>query len=327
MNIVVTGGAGYIGSHACKLLYKKGYTPIVYDNLSTGNGWAVKWGPIVKGDINDIEKLKGVFGKYKPIAVLHFAASSYVGESVNDPYKYYYNNVFGTLTLLKAMVEKNIKSIIFSSTCAIYGAPLSDLIDEDHPKTPINPYGRSKLMVETILDDFDIAYGVKSIRLRYFNAAGADLDGEIGEHHDPETHLIPLVIKTALGEKKNITVFGNNYNTEDGTCIRDYIHVSDLAKAHILALEKLIKDRNTDYYNLGTGSGISVKEIIDETERLSGEKINILHGNRREGDSEKLIANYTKAYNQLGWEPEYGNVEIIIKSALKWHKLNKKLKL
>lgn len=319
MNVIVTGGAGYIGSHTCKLLKENGYTPVVYDNLSTGNRWAVKWGPLVEGDIHDIEKLKSVFEEYKPIAVLHFAASAYVGESVKDPYKYYNNNVTGTISLLKAMIEKNIKSIVFSSTCATYGKPSSDVIDETHPQNPINPYGRSKLMIESILDDFDVAYGLKSTRLRYFNAAGADFDGDIGEHHDPETHLIPLVIQTALGQRDSITVFGNNYDTDDGTCIRDYIHVSDLAQAHILALEKLLKDRTTEFYNLGTGNGISVKEIIDETQRLSGRTINVIQGERRPGDPGKLVANYTKASKDLGWEPKFDNLETIISSALNWH--------
>lgn len=319
MNILVTGGAGYIGSHTCKYLYERGYTPIVYDNLSTGNRWAVKWGPLVEGDIEDYQKLKKVCEDYKPIAVLHFAASAYVGESVKNPYKYYKNNVSGTLSLLKVMVDSGISSIVFSSTCATYGNPLSDLIDESHPQNPINPYGKSKLVVESLLDDFDHAYGLKSIRLRYFNAAGADINGDVGEYHEPETHLIPLVIQTALGIREDITILGQDHDTPDGTCIRDYIHVNDLAVAHVLALEKLVKDRKTAFYNLGTGRGVSVKEIISVTEHVSGKKIKVIKGNARPGDPAKLVADYHKAYRELGWKPEYNNIEMIIKSAFSWH--------
>lgn len=294
MNILVTGGAGYIGSHACKALAKAGHTPITYDNLVYGHRWAVKWGPLEEGDIADRDRLSEVIAKYQPVAVMHFAAYAYVGESVQDPGKYYRNNVAGTLTLLEVMRDLGIDKFIFSSTCATYGIPESVPIREDHPQRPINPYGASKLMIERMLQDFDVAHGLRSISLRYFNAAGADPDGEIGEAHDPETHLIPLVLDAAAGKRTAITVFGDDYETPDGTCIRDYIHVADLADAHVLALKALEDGAKTTAYNLGNGHGFSVKEVIETAERVAGKTVPVEIGQRRPGDPAKLVGDSTR---------------------------------
>ena len=245
VNILVTGGAGYIGSHTCKALAKAGFTPITYDNLTSGHEWAVRWGPLARGDILDRDRLDEVFRQYQPSAVMHFAAYAYVDESVEQPLKYYRNNVAGALNLLDVMREHGVNYIVFSSTCATYGLPQAIPMPEDHPQNPVNPYGASKLMVERMLTDFGTAYGLRSISLRYFNAAGADPDGEIGEDHDPETHLIPLVLETAAGRRPNITIYGTDYDTPDGTCIRDYVHVTDLAKAHVLALKALQHDHRS----------------------------------------------------------------------------------
>ena len=247
--VLVTGGAGYIGSHTCKALHKQGYTPIAYDNLVYGHPWAVRWGPLEEGDIADRQRLDAVISKYQPVAVMHFAAYAYVGESVTDPGKYYRNNVAGSLTLLEAIRDHHVDKFIFSSTCATYGVPNDIPIKEDQPQNPINPYGASKLMIERILQDFDHAHGIKSVCLRYFNAAGADPDGELGEAHDPETHLIPLVLDAISGRRENIKIFGDDYDTPDGTCIRDYIHVSDLADAHVLALQALERGAKSSIFN------------------------------------------------------------------------------
>lgn len=268
-NILVTGGAGYIGSHACKALSLAGYTPVTYDNLVYGHSWAVKWGPLEIGDIQDRNRLADVIEKYNPEAVMHFAAFAYVGESVKDPGKYYRNNVAGTLTMLETLRHYNIDKLIFSSTCATYGVPDIVPIREDHPQRPINPYGSSKLMVERMLTDFDQAHSLRSISLRYFNAAGADPELEIGEAHNPETHLIPLILDVACGCRPIIQIFGNDYETPDGTCIRDYIHVSDLADAHVLALSSLESGASTTAYNLGNGQGISVMQIISAVEKIT----------------------------------------------------------
>ena len=268
-NILVTGGAGCIGSHTCKMLAKAGYTPITYDNLVYGHRWAVKWGPLEVGDIADYDRLNEVIRTYQPEAVIHFAAYAYVGESVEEPAKYYRNNVAGTLTLLEAMRDNEIKMIVFSSSCAIYGVPLEIPIKENHRQEPINPYGTSKLTVERMLRDFDKAYGICFFSLRYFNAAGDDPDGEIGESHDPETHLIPLVLETAIGKRSQISVYGDDYETSDGSCVRDYIHVTDLSEAHVLALKYLRSNANSEIVNLGTGTGYSVKEVIKTAELIT----------------------------------------------------------
>lgn len=320
--ILVTGGAGYIGGHACKALAAEGYTPIVYDNLVYGHSWAVRWGPLEIGDIADRTRLDEVLGKYSPIAIMHFAAYAYVGESVRNPGKYYRNNVAGTLTLLEAMRDHGIDKLIFSSTCATYGNPNFVPIKESHPQQPINPYGASKLMIERILQDFDCAHGLRSISLRYFNAAGADPDGEVGEAHDPETHLIPLVLDAALGRQPAITIFGDDYDTPDGTCIRDYIHVSDLANAHVLALKALEKGAKTTAYNLGNRQGFSVREVIDSAARVTGRQVPIILGPRRGGDPAVLVGDTTRAMQELGWRTKLNNIDTMIDTAWQWHNIH-----
>lgn len=321
--VLVTGGAGYIGSHACKALSQAGYTPVVFDNLMYGHEWAVRWGPFEKGDVADKERLKEVFVKYSPIGVMHFAAYAYVGESMQDPGKYYRNNVVGTLSLLEVMRDHDIDKIIFSSTCATYGVPNKVPIREEAEQRPINPYGASKLMVERMLADFDIAHGIRSIVLRYFNAAGADPGGEIGESHDPETHLIPLVLDVAQKQGEHVTIFGNDYDTKDGTCVRDYIHVTDLADAHVLALESLRAGKGSDAFNIGNGAGYSVNEVIETARKVTGTKVPFVVGERRLGDPACLIADSEKIKKTLGWEPKLGSLEEIIGTAWEWHKKKK----
>lgn len=323
MNVLVTGGAGYIGSHACKALAQAGYTPISYDNLACGHPWAVRWGPLEIGDISDRQQLDSLIEKYKPHAVMHFASYADVGESVRDPQKYYRNNLVGTLTLLEAIRDHGIDKLVFSSTCATYGIPQAATIHEEHPQQPINPYGASKLMIERILQDFDRAYGLRSIILRYFNAAGADLDAEIGEAHDPETHLIPLVLDAARGTRSAITVFGDDYETTDGTCIRDYIHVTDLANAHVLALRSLEAGSASAAYNLANGRGFSVKEVISAVEAVTGRRVPIIIGARRAGDPARLVGNAAKAGRELGWSPEHQSLSTIVESAWRWHSQRK----
>ena len=325
--VIVTGGVGYIGSHTCKELKKTGYLPISYDNLVYGHKSFAKWGPLMLGDIHDEKRLFDLFMKYKPEAVFHFAGFGYVGESVISPHKYYYNNVVGTISLLNAMKKANIKKIIFSSSCATFGVPQKNPISENELQNPVNPYGRSKLMTEQILDDFDTAYGIKNIKLRYFNAAGADLDCLIGESHCPENHLIPIILDVALGKKKSLMIFGNDYATKDGTCVRDYVHVSDLAKAHVLGLKHLINNNLSDSFNLGSGKGFSIMEILDEVEKIIGKKININIVGRRKGDPPVLIADPQKAMKILGWHLEQSDLKTIISSAWNWHKksYNKKM--
>lgn len=322
--ILVVGGAGYIGSHTNKLLNQKGYETLIYDNLIYGHKEAVKWGEFILGDLNDIEQLRLVFSKYKIEAVMHFAAFAYVGESVEDPQKYYINNVSNTLNILKVMQEFECKYFIFSSTCATYGNPEYSPIDEKHPQNPINPYGQSKLMVEKILQDYSNAYDIRYVSLRYFNAAGTDIDGEIGESHDPETHLIPLVLDAALGKREDIKVFGTDYDTPDGSAIRDYIHVTDLADAHILALEHLKGGAKSDVFNLGNGDGYSVIEVISMVKQVTKKDLKVTLVDRRAGDPAKLIGDASKAKNILGWQPKYFQLEKIIETAWNWHqKLNK----
>ncbi len=318
--VLVTGGAGYIGAHACKALAEAGYTPVTYDNLVYGHSAAVKWGPLEKGDIGDRKQLEMVMQKYKPSAVMHFAAYAYVGESVKNPAKYYRNNVAGTLSLLESMKSCSIDKIIFSSTCATYGMPDQIPIAENHPQNPINPYGRSKLMIEWIIQDFAAAYGLKFVSLRYFNAAGADPDAEIGEEHDPETHLIPLVLDAALGRRNRLEIYGTDYDTPDGTCIRDYIHVTDLANAHLLALEHLNVGGQSDVFNLGNGNGFSVREVITTAKNVTGCDIPCLETERRPGDPSVLIGSSEKIRNKLGWRAAHDSLEVIIKTAWRWHK-------
>ncbi|MDH5232478.1 MAG: UDP-glucose 4-epimerase GalE [Gammaproteobacteria bacterium] len=316
--IMVTGGAGYIGSHTCKLLRQRGYEPVVYDNLIYGHRWAVKWGPLEVGDINDAHRLSQVMRTYKPVAVIHFAAFAYVGESVIDPEKYYLNNVLGTLNLLACMRANKIERIIFSSTCASYGLPTELPIAETHVQNPINPYGQSKLMIEKVLADYDRAYALRFVALRYFNAAGADPDGEIGESHEPETHAIPLLLDVASGKRECFTVYGNDYETEDGTCIRDYIHVTDLASAHVLALESLIQGAPSNVYNLGNGMGYSVKQLINCAEQITQTTINVEYGARRAGDPAVLVGDATKIIAELKWLPTFNKLEQIIETAWQW---------
>lgn len=319
-NVLVTGGAGYIGSHCCKELFKRGYNPVTIDNLIYGHADFVKWGDFFKRDVGNIEHLQECFKKYRFDAVMHFAAFTYVGESVTDPMKYYENNLRNTINLLHCMLKEKITMFIFSSTCATYGSPKSIPMDEKHPQNPINPYGKTKKMIEDILQDYDTAYGLKFTSLRYFNAAGADPECEIGEDHDPETHLIPLVLNAALGKKKSVQIYGDDYPTEDGTCIRDYIHVKDLAVAHVLALEKLQKVGTSDFFNLGIGKGYSVKEVIESASKVTGKEIPFEITNRREGDPPVLLASNQKAVAKLGWKPEFTDIADIIDTAWKWHK-------
>lgn len=318
--ILVTGGAGYIGAHACKALKRAGYTPVAYDNLVYGHRSAVKWGPLEEGDISDRQRLVSALQKYNPLAVMHFAAYAYVGESVEDPAKYYRNNVAGTLTLLEVMRSCGIDKIIFSSTCATYGMPERIPIPEDHPQNPINPYGRSKLMIEWMLKDFAHAYDTKFVSLRYFNAAGADPDAEIGEDHNPETHLVPVVLDVALGKRDHLEIFGTDYDTTDGTCVRDYIHVSDLADAHLLALEYLLQGGESDVFNLGNGNGFSVREVIAVALKITTRDISWVEADRRSGDPPTLIGSFDKIRKCLGWSPLYIGLDDIIETAWFWHK-------
>ena len=320
MNILVTGGAGYIGSHACLRLKEDGHRVVVYDNLVYGHAESALDWEIVTGDLADTVKLRETFAANRFDAVMHFAAYAYVGESVENPQKYFDNNVVKGLNLLNVMNEFGVKKLIFSSTCATYGEPVTDYIDEDHPQNPINPYGESKLFFEKIINRYSEAYGLKAISLRYFNAAGADPEGRIGESHDPETHLIPLVLKTAKGERDSISIFGDDYDTPDGTCIRDYIHVLDLADAHILALNRLDEFDGNRFYNLGNGTGFSVKEVISCAERITGVKVRTEITKRREGDPARLVAGAKLARKELGWKPEYAELEGIIESAWNWEK-------
>jgi UDP-arabinose 4-epimerase len=314
--ILVTGGAGYIGCHTCKALAKEGYTPVVYDNLSTGHPYAVKWGPLVEGDLQDKAKLTETFANYKPEAVIHFAADALVAESVVHPAKYYKNNVGSTIALLEVMLQQGVKKIVFSSTCATYGQPLFSPITEKHPQNPINPYGKSKLMIEQMLKDFEVAYGFSPVILRYFNAAGADLETEIGENHAVETHLIPNVIQTALGIQKELTVYGTDFDTKDGSAVRDYIHVADLASAHVAALKC-----GSATVNLGTGKGYSVFEIVEAVQKHCGKTLPVRLEARRAGDPSVLVADNSLAAEILGWRPMVSDLATIIDSAWKWHQL------
>lgn len=320
--ILVTGGAGYIGSHAVLALQRSGYDVIILDNLVYGHQDLVETvlkTELIIGDTNDRPLLDQLFSSRKIDAVMHFSAYAYVGESVTNPDKYYRNNVVGTLTLLEAMKEAGINKFVFSSTCATYGVPEIVPIPEEHPQNPINPYGATKLMVERILSDFDVAYDFKSVRFRYFNAAGADPEGLLGEDHNPETHLIPLILLAALGKRDSISIFGTDYPTPDGTCIRDYIHVTDLATAHILGLEYLLNSGKTDVFNLGNGKGFSVKEVIETAREITGKEIKAIECDRRPGDPPSLVGSGEKARTILGWNPEYPDLQNIITHAWNWH--------
>ncbi len=316
--ILVVGGAGYIGSHMVKMLLAAGYHVVTFDNLSGGYQDAVLGGDFVFGDIANRLFLERLFNRYNFDGVMHFASLIQVGESVKQPGKYYQNNVAATLNLLDAMVAYEVKIFIFSSTAAIFGEPHYVPIDEQHPKQPINPYGLSKWMIEQILGDYDCAYGLKSICLRYFNAAGADPDGELGERHNPETHLIPLVLQAASGRRDAITVYGQDYDTPDGTCIRDYIHITDLCQAHLLALEQLLNGADSAAYNLGNGSGFSVKQVIEIAKEVTDKTIPVIMGERRDGDPAKLVADSKQAQSVLGWQPQYADLATIIAHAWQW---------
>lgn len=317
MKVLVTGGAGYIGSHTCKALASAGHVPVAFDNLSRGHRWAVKWGPLVHGDVRNTNEVRKAIESYDIDAVIHFAAFAYVGESVEEPNQYYQNNVGGLLSILDAMVSCRVRSIVFSSTCAVYGIPKSLPIDERTLCSPINPYGQTKLMCEQILADHARAYGLGSIALRYFNAAGGDSEGDIGEAHDPETHLIPLILQAAAGMRDEIRVMGDDYDTPDGSCIRDYIHVTDLADAHVRALHKC-EPGVADAINLGTGTGFSVKEIIEAVRSVTQRDFRVVIAPRRPGDPPSLIANPAKAEAKLGWRASHSELNNIIETAWLW---------
>lgn len=318
--ILVVGGAGYIGSHMVKMLLTAGYHVVTLDNLSTGYRDAILGGDFVFGDTADRAGLDRLFTGYTFDGVMHFASFIQVGESVQKPGKYYQNNVAATLNLLDAMVAHDVHALIFSSSAAIFGEPRYVPLDEQHPKQPINPYGLSKWMIEQILADYDLAYGLKSICLRYFNAAGADPDGQLGERHDPETHLIPLVLQAASGRREFITVFGQDYDTPDGTCLRDYIHINDLCQAHLLALERLLTGTESAAYNLGNSMGYSVKQVIDIAGEITRITIPVVVGERRAGDPARLVADSKQAQTVLGWQPQYGDLTTIIAHAWQWEK-------
>jgi UDP-glucose 4-epimerase len=320
MKFLVIGGAGYIGSHMVKQLLGAGHELVVADNFSTGYHSAVLGGTLVELDIADAQALDALFGTQHFDAVFHFASFIQVGESVTEPAKYYQNNLAATLTLLKAMVRAGVKHFIFSSTAAVYGDPVYVPIDEAHPKAAINPYGRTKWMVEQMLEDFDRAYGLKSVCLRYFNAAGADPDGQLGERHEPETHLLPLILQAASGRRKTITVFGFDYDTPDGTCIRDYVHVVDLVAAHALAVDYLLAGGTSTAFNLGNGQGFSVQQVIDTARRVTGRDIFISEASRRAGDPPRLVADARRAKSLLGWQPQYAALEQIVAHAWEWEK-------
>lgn len=319
MAVLVCGGAGYIGSHVNKQLSKEGYETVVFDNLIYGHREAVKWGYFVQGDLKNIDEIEAVFQKHNIEAVFHFAAYAYVGESVEEPEKYYYNNVANTLNLLHVMKKYGCNKIIFSSTCATYGEPERVPITEDMQQSPINPYGASKLMVERIFQDYSKAYDLKFVVLRYFNAAGADPEGEIGESHTPETHLIPLVLDAASGKRQDIKVFGTDYDTPDGSCIRDYIHVYDLATAHLLALHYLEEGKESNFFNLGNALGTSVLEVVESVKKVTNRKFRVTMTDRREGDPAKLVGSSEKAQRVLKWKPVYGDIDTIVEHAWKWH--------
>lgn len=317
-NILVTGGAGYIGSHVCKTLSEQGYIPVTYDNLFSGHKWAVNWGPMEFGDILDKSRLSEVMGDYQPLAVIHMAGRIEVGESVREPGTFWEANVTGTINVLDAMVVNSVPNIVFSSTCAIFRQS-DTLLTEEEPLAPISPYAKTKAVVEMILNDYHQAKGIRSVALRFFNAAGADPSGEIGEAHDPETHLIPLACEVALGKRKKLNIFGSDYSTPDGTCVRDYVHVSDLAQAHLKSLEYMKREDGAFAFNLGNGNGYSVLDVIKSVGEASGKKVSTEMMERRSGDSAALVGSNIKAREVLGWAPEYPELKSIVETAWNWH--------
>ncbi len=318
-NILVTGGAGYIGSHVCKALKDAGYTPVTFDNFSHGHEWAVRWGPFFYGDLQNAEDLNNAFSQYRPSAVIHLAGSIHLRESIEDPYKHYFNNVVGSLSLLKAMVKHGVSSLVFSSSAAIYAPPETLPISEEYRKAPINPYGKTKWMTEQIFEDFHRAHGLNAVSLRYFNAAGADPDGDLGEAHNPETHLIPRLIFTAQKKQESFTIYNDKLPTKDGTAVRDYVHVSDLAQAHVLSLKWLEKHQRPNAFNLGTGTGYSVREVLTKIEEISGQTINTLIENRSFEEPPILVADSRKAQEELKWTPTYSDLTQIVETAWQWH--------
>jgi UDP-glucose 4-epimerase len=320
MKLLITGGTGYVGSATVHELKKLGHEIVVFDNMVFGHEESLpKEVKLIRGDLINKETLADVFEAEEPEAVLHFASYTYVGESVEKPEKYFQNNVVGSLNLLEVMKDYKVRKIIFSSSAGVYGQPTKIPITEDVPLSPTSPYGESKIMIEKLLGWFEKAHEIKSISLRYFNAAGADLEFGLGEDHDPESHLIPLIMKVALGKLPEIKIFGNDYGTPDGTCIRDYIHIKDLAQAHVLALDKLVAGGESSIYNLGTGTGTSVRQIIDVARKISEKEIKEVMADRRPGDPAKLVASFNKAKAELGWEPKRSDVKTIISDAWKWH--------
>ena len=315
--VLVTGGAGYVGSHACKALAQAGFLPVAYDSLERGHAWAVQWGPLERGDLLDGARLAQVIAAHAPVAAMHFAAYASVEESLRRPELYYRNNVQGALVLLQALLDAGVRSVVFSSTCAVYGPPRAERLTEEHPHAPLTPYGASKSMVERILADLS-ALGLRSAALRYFNAAGADPEGEIGEAHEPETHLIPLALRAALGRARKLTIFGADYPTRDGTCLRDYVHVSDLAEAHVAALRRLLGGADSFVCNLGSGHGATVREVIAAVEATLGRSVPVEHGARRPGDPSSLLADTRRARELLGWSPSRSGLREIMQTAAAW---------
>ena len=318
-NILVTGGAGYIGSHACKVLRNAGFTPVTVDNFSTGWRDAVKFGPMVECDLLDRETLDAVFAKYEPAAVMHFAAFSQVGESMRDPGMYWRNNVVGSLNLIEACIEAGCRDFVFSSTCATYGDQDGVVLNEDSMQLPINAYGASKRAIEEMLNAFEHSHGLRSVIFRYFNVAGADPDGEIGEFHKPETHLIPLLLDAVDEKRDALTIFGTDYQTPDGTCIRDYVHVMDLVEAHLLGLKWLQDGKPSRVFNLGTGNGFSVREVVEKAKQITNRNVPVKDGLRRDGDAAKLVSASSRAIEELGWRPDRSTLEIMVSDAWRWH--------
>lgn len=316
--VLVTGGAGFIGSHVCKSLRAAGYTPIAYDDLRRGHAWAVKWGPLEVGDVTDADATARVLRRYEPKAVIHLAAYAYIGESVTKPGEYYRNNVLGSLNLIQSMVEHGVRDIVFSSSCSTYGLPASGLISEAQGQSPLSPYAWSKLMVERMLADFGAAHGLRHCSLRYFNAAGGDPDGDVGEAHDPETHLIPIALDVALGQRAELVINGADYETPDGTCVRDYVHVADIASAHVLAMEGLANPDRASAYNLGVGKGHSVLEVAAAVEAVTGSPVPLRRSSRRPGDAPALVADSSLARSQLGWVPRYADLTTMVEHAWRW---------
>ena len=318
-NILVTGGAGYIGSHACKALAAAGHTPVTFDNLVTGWRDAVKFGPFVQGDLLNRAEIDAVFEQYQPVAVMHFAALSQVGDSMKQPGTYWRNNVEGSLNLIEATVAAGCKQFVFSSTCATYGDQDNVVLDENSAQHPINAYGASKRAIEDILRDFEAAYGLQSVIFRYFNVAGADPEGEVGEFHRPETHLIPLMLDAIDGKRDALTIFGTDYDTPDGTCIRDYVHVCDLVDAHVLGLNWLLEDKGSRVFNLGTGTGFSVREVVEQSREVTSRAVPMTEGDRRPGDCTKLVSGSVRAETELGWRPKRSTLPQMIADAWRWH--------